>query len=199
MGGGVSIVFWVFFSIIFVIDESSQCLSLQSCQVAPFLVLWLERAGFCQSLSSFIGVSCLPASSFSSLGYVRQEENPGTSRPCCTTGPEVQVPSLSVCLTTFWSLFIFVFYIMFRVFLGGVQKSMSTLFYQKWKSSPFCMSLMISLRILSKTRCHLFAHSKESRKKIPTFEIIRIFCNTCFICGYSTSWYSYRPISCHEF
>lgn len=57
-------------------------ISFLAYQAAPFLVLWLERAGFCW------GSSCAPvdvagflASSAPSLGCRKQQENPGNSPP----------------------------------------------------------------------------------------------------------------------
>ena len=51
-----------------------------SCQAALFLVLWLQRAGFCWRLfwPVPLGVSRLLASPAPSLGSMRQKENPGT-------------------------------------------------------------------------------------------------------------------------
>lgn len=55
-----------------------------SCEAASFLVLRLERAGFCWGCFCLcLLVFALLASSVPSLGCVRKKENPGTSLPCC--------------------------------------------------------------------------------------------------------------------
>lgn len=57
--------------------------SFLSCWTVPFLVLWLQTAGFCWSFALFfppvqIGISELSASSIVSLRYLRLKENQAT-------------------------------------------------------------------------------------------------------------------------
>lgn len=57
--------------------------SFLSCWTVPFLVLWLQTAGFCWSFALFfppvqIGISELLASSIVSLRYLRLKENQAT-------------------------------------------------------------------------------------------------------------------------
>lgn len=52
-------------------------------QVAPFLVLCLERAGFSRDFSVLAGISGLSTSPSPHLEYLRQKDSPGNSLPCC--------------------------------------------------------------------------------------------------------------------
>lgn len=83
--------------------------SFLSWQAGPFLVLWLEKAGFLRAF--FFNYGCFSVARFFStcLGFIRQKENSGNSPLYYFLGPTVP------CLSTFFSLPVSVFLCLFCI------------------------------------------------------------------------------------
>lgn len=115
--------------------------SFLSCYTAPFLLLWLQRAGFCLLLlllSAPIDISALLASSAPIVGYIRQKKTQGTHH-CIIPW---LLMSLS-CLPSFLHFskfsYISLTYNVQSVLLslvGAIGKSKSNPSSQKWKGLP---------------------------------------------------------------